>query len=109
MVFLHLLFLDFNMYNSDITTPAPIASITKGILPENILLPSPSLLGDDGKGFKMSGGDWCGTNTLKEPIPKLVGSFFLYILVITWWVPSSGNRYLTEKSPSETDIFSNLD
>ena len=51
----HLLFLDFNMYNNDIAATAPIASITKEILPTKILLPS--LLGDVGKGFKMSGGD----------------------------------------------------
>ena len=62
--------------------------------------------GEEGNGSNMLGGNWCGKNTLnKAKLTELLVSS----LVITWCVPSSGNRYFTEKWPSlPIDIFSNL-
>ena len=58
-----------------------------------------------GNGFNREGGDWCGTNTLNDA--KRI-ELLVLILVKTWCVPSSGNKYFTEKSPFATVIFSNL-
>jgi hypothetical protein len=48
--------------------------------------------GGRGNGFKILGGDWWGTNTLNDAGIMVV---FVSILVITWWVPSSGKIYST--------------
>lgn len=58
------------------------------------------------KGSNRLEGGWWGTNTLNDAI--ILKSLFLSNLNNTWWVPSSGNKYLTEKSPSGMLIFSNL-
>ena len=52
--------------------------------------------------FIKDGGDWWGTNTLNDAsrIELLV-----FILVKTWCVPSSGNKYFTEKSPFTSVMF----
>lgn len=48
--------------------------------------------GGRGNGFNILGGDWWGTNTLNDAGIMVV---FVSILVITWWVPSSGKIYST--------------
>jgi hypothetical protein len=55
---------------------------------------SEPVVGEEGNGFNILGGAWCGTNTLND---VAVLESFVSILDITWWVPSSGNRYFTEK------------
>lgn len=64
-----------------------IASIILTIIPK-LYFPS----GGRGNGFNILGGDWWGTNTLNDAGIMVV---FVSILVITWWVPSSGKIYST--------------
>jgi hypothetical protein len=73
-----------------------------------IHMPKLSLLvpGEYGKGSKILGSDWWGTKSLNEA--SILTSLPLSSLNSTWWVPSSGNIYLTEKWPEGILIFSNL-
>lgn len=64
-----------------------IASMILIIIPK-LYFPS----GERGNGFNILGGAWCGTNTLNDAGIMVV---FVSILVITWWVPSSGKIYST--------------
>jgi hypothetical protein len=55
---------------------------------------SEPVVGEEGNGSNILGGAWCGTNRLND---DAVLESFVSSLVITWWIPSSGNRYFIEK------------